>query len=157
MSEIRYVTSDEAADASALLERVVTKATVYNEIARADQLQKYTPAYMEKLIKGDPMSVAGSYRDGKLVGIVVTVNQTGPIWIDWICIDEHARGQHVGEDLIAFCLAEAPKRGSNKYWCDTRTENQPAVNLFTKMGFQKKCELKSHWYGQDFFIWERFI
>lgn len=157
MVDIRYIKVEEAASVSELLERVVSKTLVYNEIARADQFKKYTPAYLTKHISDDAKSVVGAYADGKLVGFVITVDQTGPIWIDWICIDEGARGQHIGENLIQFCLSEAKGRSVNKYWCDTRTENQPAINLFTKMGFERKCELKSHWYGQDFYIWEKFI
>lgn len=157
MSEIKYVTTAEALVVSELLQKVVSKATVYNQLAREDQIKKYTPEYLTQLIESDAKSVAGSYIEGKLVGFVIAVDQSGPIWIEWICIDEAARGKHVGENLITFCLAEAKGRGCNKYWCDTRTENIPAVNLFTKMGFEQKCELKSHWYGQDFYIWEKFI
>jgi ribosomal protein S18 acetylase RimI-like enzyme len=154
---LRYATSDDVLELRSAFEVIVTPLVVYNQAMRNEQLATYTPDYFLEKITGDTRSIALAETQKGLSGYVITTYQGGPIWIDWVLIKPDAQGMGVGEKLVKFVMQEAKARNSHKVWCDTRTDNHPAIKLFKKFNFELKCELKDHWQHQDYYIWERFI
>jgi ribosomal protein S18 acetylase RimI-like enzyme len=102
-------------------------------------------------------AVSLAFNSGELVGFCVIQDQNGPIWIDWYGVHADVRRCGVGEAILSRLIAENANGSSTKLWCGTRTTNDPSMNLLEKMEFRRLCTLKKHWYGEDFYLWERML
>ena len=49
------------------------------------------------------------------------------------------------------------KNKAHKIWLDTRINNKESIALFKKLKYKKAATFKKHYYGQDFYIWEKLI
>lgn len=92
-----------------------------------------------------------------IIGFVFNRFDDYLIWIEWFGVDQDARREGVGSALIQALVRIAPKRKAHKIWCDTRSTNEPAKATFLKNGFRDLVELKNHWYGEDYILWERLL
>jgi ribosomal protein S18 acetylase RimI-like enzyme len=153
--EIRYA---ETADISAVIKlfrSVVAPLEIYSQSARDGEIAKFSNEELQRRISDDPKAVALALVEDSPVGFSITDDQHGPIWVEWYGVDPNIRGSGIGRALIHSLIAEAPARNATKLWCDTRVNNTASIALFESVGFKKLCELKNHWYEQDFFLWER--
>lgn len=157
MIDLTYALVSDAARISTVFKIVVSQAVVYNEAARASEINTYTPDYISRLIEADSKAVTLYKIDGIIAGFLITEFQDGPIWIEWIGVDPKYRKHNIAGAMVEFCMSEAPSRGGHKIWCDTRDENVAAVALFTQKSFQQKSRLDNHWHGQNYIIWEKFL
>jgi ribosomal protein S18 acetylase RimI-like enzyme len=152
---IRYATPKEVDTVADVFRRVVQPLDIYCEKSRAGAIDRHTPNNLSKCISADPTAVAMAYIDSRPVGFAITEDQHGPIWIDWFGVLPDNRGHGIGESLISFLIADRRARRATRLWCDTRTNNKPSIALFEKLQFSRLCELRNHWYGQDYYLWER--
>ena len=60
------------------------------------------------------------------------------LFIDDLCIDKHARGQHIGECLFEYVKQEAKKLGCYEVTLNVWTGNTPAEKFYEKMGMKTK-------------------
>jgi ribosomal protein S18 acetylase RimI-like enzyme len=155
--KIEPATSDDSVNLRALFVSVVEGLEVYCRSMRDEQLALYTSEYFNKKIEKDRLSVLKASIDGELAGFILSTNQTGPAWIDWLITDPKFRRNGLAERLVLDVVATAPQRNVHKIWCDTRSHNYPAIRIFERLGFTKKCELLCHWHKEDYLIWEKFI
>ncbi|WP_028904369.1 MULTISPECIES: GNAT family N-acetyltransferase [unclassified Prevotella] len=58
------------------------------------------------------------------------------LYIDDICVDETARGQHVGQALYQHVHAYAKEIGCHNITLNVWTGNDPAQHFYEKMGMQ---------------------
>ena len=58
------------------------------------------------------------------------------LYIDDICVDEKARGQHVGKQLYEHVLAYAKETGCHNITLNVWTGNEPAQRFYENMGMQ---------------------
>ena len=58
------------------------------------------------------------------------------LYIDDICVDEKARGQHVGKQLYEHVLAYAKEIGCHNITLNVWTGNEPAQHFYENMGMQ---------------------
>jgi len=153
--QVRYAERNDAAVLARLFAAVVGPLDIYVQRARDGEIKRFSEHAFRSLIGNDARSVALAFADEEAVGFSIAEDQCGPVWIEWYGVIAHARGKGAGRALIKSLIDEAPGRKATKLWCDTRTNNTPSIALFESIGFRKLCELKQHWYGQDFFLWER--
>ena len=151
---IRYAMSGDAGPLRALFAEVVAPLAIYNEAARAHELATFTTAHFATRIAADPHAVMVAEDASGLTGFAVTEDEHGPIWLEWYGVAARARGQGIGEGLLRFLIAQGAARGATRLWCDTRTANTASNALLVKLGFRQLCELKAHWHGQDYYLWE---
>lgn len=59
-------------------------------------------------------------------------------FIDDLCIDEQARGQHIGESLFEYVKQEAKKLGCYEVTLNVWTGNTSAEKFYEKMGMKTK-------------------
>jgi len=76
-------------------------------------------------------------------------------WFEWIGVDQHARGRGIATALMAEQERRVRGRRTRRLWCDCRTENTESKRLLRKMGLRRFARLDNHWYGQDFYLWEK--
>lgn len=155
--DIRYATPNDVQTMFSLFEQVVRPLEIYSIEARAGEIEKFSPPNLLTRIANDPKAVSIAYLDDAPAGFSITDDQHGPIWLEWYGTLPIARGHGVGEKLVRRLIEEAPARGATKLWCDTRVNNTASIGLFEKLGFVRLCDLTNHWYGQDFYLWERVV
>jgi ribosomal protein S18 acetylase RimI-like enzyme len=153
--DIVYAKPLDVAQISSLFKEVVTALPFYNKIAKHNEIKKYTPKKILELIRKDRYSVLIAKNGKKVVGFCFNYFDNYTIWIDWVGIDKKLRNSGIGTLLVKRVITDAKKRRAHKVWCDTRSNNNSSKNLAKKLGFREIIELKNHWYGQDFILWER--
>jgi ribosomal protein S18 acetylase RimI-like enzyme len=77
--------------------------------------------------------------DGAMLGTLTLVVFSIPTgvraWIEDVVVDEGARGQHVGEQLVAAALTVAREKGAVTVDLTSRPSRVAAHRLYEKMGF----------------------
>jgi ribosomal protein S18 acetylase RimI-like enzyme len=144
--------------AARLFAGILREIPYYNALAKDGEAKKYTTTTLSRKISEDPHSVlVAKDPDGKVVGFGFSHLDDYTVWIDWLGVDSTSRNSGVGAAILGETLRTAPERRAHKVWCDTRTTNEPSKNLLHKMGFARLVEIKNHWYGQDFILWEKLV
>ena len=58
------------------------------------------------------------------------------LYIDDLCVDAPARGEHIGQALVDYVKAEAKKRGCYEVTLNVWTGNESALRFYEAMGFR---------------------
>jgi ribosomal protein S18 acetylase RimI-like enzyme len=145
---------DEAGSVANLMRRVIEPLHYYNDRARLEELAKYSQSALERLVEEEPLSVLVAREDKEIVGFCVSKYDDGLVWLSWFGTDTSRREKGVGTSLLHALGDTLPKRQAHKIWCDTRTDNLESQADLVRFGIRRIVELRNHWYGQDFFLWE---
>ena len=140
---------------SALIESVIAPLDYYSTWARSAEIEKYNPTRLTRIIAEDPRSVIIALHDGFPAGFCINNYDDGLVWLAWFGVTPEYRGKGIAQALLAALFESATNRGCHKVWCDTRTTNLQSQAVLSKAGFTKICELRRHWYREDFILWER--
>jgi ribosomal protein S18 acetylase RimI-like enzyme len=154
-SQIRYAQENDIDDLVELFSRTVSSLEIYSESARTSEIQKFSSDELSRRIREDRHAVSLAFVGSKLAGFLITEYQHGPIWIDWYGVNPDFRNLGVGKAILKHLIAAAPNRKASKIWCDTRTSNTQSISLLKNLKFERLCEIKNHWHGQDFYLWAR--
>ena len=149
-----YASPTEAVKVAKLFREILAELPYYNDIAKRDEAKKYSPANLRKMVKKDKYSVLIAKNGNEIIGFCFSYFDDYTIWIDWLGVKKEERRKGIGEALLNAVIADANKRTAHKVWCDTRNNNETSKRLLTKLGFRIIAELKNHWYGLDFILWE---
>jgi ribosomal protein S18 acetylase RimI-like enzyme len=145
----------EADPVAHLFEDVLSTLPYYNELAKATELSKYSAAALQKAIQEDPDSILVAIVKGEIVGFCFSRMDDTLVWLSWFGVRRDMRQRRIGS-LLLEALEETLRRGrSHKMWCDCRTENAASAVALMKHGFVRLCTVRNHWYGQDFYLWEK--
>ena len=106
---------------------------------------KYNEQELESLLQ-DPSKPVFVYDDGGMLGYafcqLTEVKDHGllqdarTLYIDDICVDELARGRHVGSALYEHVLNFAGSIGCHNITLNVWEGNDPALSFYRKMGMQ---------------------
>ena len=81
-------------------------------------------------VLGHAFCLITEVRDDKLLQDIKT------LYIDDICVDEKARGQHVGKSLYGYVRDYALSIGCNNITLNVWDGNEPAINFYRNMGMK---------------------
>ncbi|MBE6017767.1 MAG: GNAT family N-acetyltransferase [Lachnospiraceae bacterium] len=110
---------------------------------------KYTPGELEEILKDEnkPVYVAVNDED-RVIGYAFCMIQSQPftntmvpfqsLFIDDLCVDSSARGQHIGEKLFEHVKEEARRLGCYEVTLNVWTGNDAAERFYEKMGMKTK-------------------
>ena len=135
-------------DIGRIMELLRQVATVHHEI-RPDLFKphttKYDEAELEELLHDDSRLVF-VYDDGEVLGhafCVITetkgdrlLQDNKTLYIDDICVDEKARGKHVGMALYEFVRDYAVSIGCRNITLNVWEGNTAAMSFYRNMGMQ---------------------
>lgn len=84
---------------------------------------------------------------GTLLGVVSVIPELG--WSDHVgqlrlLVDPAHRGQGIGRQLARAALVQALELGLSKIIVEVVADQQPALNMFTALGFDPEALLRSH-------------
>ena len=108
---------------------------------------KYSGEELQEIFRDDtrPVYVAVDERD-EVLGYVFCVMQEQPVsenmvpfrsvYIDDLCVDEKARGRHVGEQLFAFVKDMARRQGCYEVNLNVWEGNDSARAFYDRMGMR---------------------
>lgn len=137
---------------------VLQEIPYYNALAKKEESKKYTVSKLKEKLAKDRYSVVCAVNDKhEVVGLLFNHFDDYTVWLDWIAVRKDQRWKGVGNLLLTDLYRTAKLRGCHKVWCDCRTTNEPSKAALTKVGFRRIAEIRNHWYGQDFILWERFV
>jgi ribosomal protein S18 acetylase RimI-like enzyme len=116
--------------------------------------RKYTDEQLKALLADDTRPIfAAVDEQGELLGYAFCVFQQHlgdniltdikTLYIDDLCVDENARGQHIGRSLYEYVLSFAKESG-----CYNVTLNVWACNESARR-FYEKCGLQPQKYGME--------
>lgn len=153
--ETRPMNPAEAESLSRSIVGLISGLTYYNEFARASEIAKYSAGDLLDSIREDSDSILVAVRASEILGFCINKYDDGLLWLSWIAVLPGYRGRGIAEKLLGRMEESAKARGIHKIWCDSRTVNESAKALLSKIGYRQLCTVENHWYGQDFILWEK--
>ena len=135
--------------------RLLTQVNMVHHAIRPDLFKgpatKYSHAELEQkiLAEEDPIFVLTDEEDHMLGYIFCETQEviesplrTGirTLYIDDLCVDETARGQHVGRQLYEYALDYARSHGFYNVTLHVWGGNDPALQFYQKMGMQNQYQ-----------------
>jgi ribosomal protein S18 acetylase RimI-like enzyme len=158
MIEVTNVREKDLPNVVTVFSQVLRDIPYYSSLAKEGETKKYTFESLTEKLELEPLSVViAKGLKGEVIGFCFSHFDDYTVWIDWLGVVADSRKTGVGTALLETVIRTAPGRRAHKVWCDTRADNEPSKNLLRKMGFDNLVEIKNHWYGQDFMLWEKFV
>lgn len=125
------------------------QVNMVHHVIRPDLFKPYTTKYNEQellTILDDDSKPIFVYDDGEVKGyafcqlsevkdnLLLQDNKT--LYIDDICVDEKARGQHVGKALYEYVRDYAQSIGCHNITLNVWEGNDPALSFYKNMGMK---------------------
>ena len=142
---IRKARKEDIQRIIALLHQV----NMVHHVIRPDLFKPHTTKYNEQELEAmldDDSKPIFVYDDGKVLGYAfcqVTevrghqlLEDIKTLYIDDICVDENARGRHIGKALYEYVRDYAKSIGCNNITLNVWEGNEPALQFYRRMGMQ---------------------
>lgn len=75
-------------------------------------------------------------KENRVVGTVTIVDETDKLWVTGLAVHPHAQGRGIATALLNWSKNEAYLLGKSAVCLDVETDNQNALNVYKKAGFQ---------------------
>ncbi len=108
--------------------------------------KKYTDEELKEILANDKTPVFVAEKDGGVVGYAFCVHQQyvnnnnmtdiKTLYIDDLCVDETARGMHVGKALYEYVVEYARAQGYYNVTLNVWADNVNAVKFYEKIGLK---------------------
>lgn len=108
--------------------------------------RKYTDSELKEILADDSRPVFVAERNGEAAGYAFCVrkqfvndnNMTDvkTLYIDDLCVDENARGGHIGRRLYDFVVDYARKNGYYNVTLNVWADNQKALGFYQALGLR---------------------
>ena len=125
------------------------QVNMVHHVIRPDLFKPYTTKYNEQELEvmlNDDSKPIFVFDDNRVLGYAfcqVTevrndqlLEDIKTLYIDDICVDENARGQHVGKALYEYVRDYARSIGCNHITLNVWEGNEPALRFYRSMGMQ---------------------
>lgn len=140
---------------SALIKRVIRATPYYTPFSKSEEIWVYSPERLKRKIAKPNVMLLKAVVKNKLAGFITGGIGTGMLHIIWVGVDKKFRNFGVSIELVKAAEKWAKKKKAHKTWLDTRTNNKESIGLFKKLNYRKAATLNKHYYGLDFYIWEK--
>lgn len=154
---VRFATSTETDFLSAVISKVIVNIPYYNDVAKQDEINKFTSNALTLKIADDPYSVIVITVNNEIAGFRMSRFDDYTVWLEWFGILEQFRGKGLSGLLLNKLEETVETRNCHKIWCDCRTENQASIHILSSNGYKQIGTIINHWYNQDFIIWDKQI
>ena len=108
--------------------------------------QKYDEQTLARMLTDDTRPIFVAVEDGKVLGYcfcILQVRENDPVllddrtlYIDDLCVDETARGGHIGTQLYRFTLDYARRRGCYNVTLNVWAGNDSAMRFYEAIGMR---------------------
>ena len=110
--------------------------------------KKYTDEELEQIIVDEQKPIFVAENNGKVKGYAFcifkqdleskSVTNIKTLYIDDLCVDQQARGRHIGENLFEYVKNKAKQLGCYEVTLNVWAGNTPAEKFYEKMGMRTK-------------------
>ncbi|HEV2992335.1 MAG TPA: GNAT family N-acetyltransferase [Candidatus Angelobacter sp.] len=154
-TQVRPANSEDAERVSELFAGVIRSLSYYSEQAKQEEIAALRADDISAIVDDVRYLLLVFPLPRRIIGAcLLRLDEGGVWWLAWIVTDTEFRGRKVASALIAAAKTLIRNAGGHKIWCDCRSNNDPSRKMLTKNGFRSLCEIKNHWYKQDFILWE---
>ena len=125
------------------------QVNMVHHVIRPDLFKPHTTKYNEQELKAmfkDDSKPIFVYDDGEVQGYAfcqltevkdnLLLEDNKSLYIDDICVDEKARGKHVGKTLYEYVRDYAQSIGCHNITLNVWEGNNPAISFYKNMGMQ---------------------
>lgn len=108
--------------------------------------RKYTDEQLEEILQSGERPVFVAEQDGQVAGYAFCIpkqlagdrsmTDARTLHIDDLCVDEAARGKHIGTKLYDFVLDFAKRQGYYNVTLNVWADNKAAVEFYEKIGLR---------------------
>ena len=108
--------------------------------------KKYTDEELKEILADDKTPVFVAEKDGSVLGYAFCVHQQyinnnnmtdiKTLYIDDLCVDEAARGAHIGKTLYEYVIDYAKKQGYYNVTLNVWADNVNAAKFYEKIGLK---------------------
>ena len=125
------------------------QVNMVHHVLRPDLFKPYTTKYNEQELEaliGDDSNPIFVFEDGAVLGHAFCkitevkgdklLQDIKTLYIDDICVDEKARGQHVGKALYEYVRDYAASIGCNNITLNVWEGNDAAISFYQNMGMK---------------------
>lgn len=139
---------------AALLRAEIAASEIYGAAFRAHEQRRMSAAFLEEVWAIDQGCVMVGLIEGEIAAFSVCSLDNGIVWMHWGAT--LARFRRFGTALRASAAMVERFRGRcfSKLCTVSRIGNRRAEALLRRSGFRAACELRNHWFGEDFILWE---
>jgi len=150
--------TEEVKETSALIKKIIRENPYYNNSAKKEFITWYTPNQLSRhLEKKDMIFVVAKLKD-KIVGFGSVWKSFGGVgYSDWTMVDKQCRRHGIGIAIWNYKINLAKQFGIHKVMADSLVINEEGIAFAKAHGLRRVAELKKHWYGQDYYLWEKVI
>lgn len=154
---VRFASLKDLHSINNIAKRSISSSNYYSELAKREEINKFSIDVLTQVISDNNYLILVCEEDKQIVGFCKGYFDCGTFWISWICVDENIKRKGVASKLLLELENILKKKNIHKIWFDTRINNHESNKLAEKLDYKKIVLLKNHWYGLDYFIWEKII
>jgi [ribosomal protein S18]-alanine N-acetyltransferase len=109
--------------------------------------EQWSPTlWVEELVDPERHVLTHTDADGQILGVATFSCAADMADLNRVVVHPHARGRGVGASLVRAGLEWARALGATRMLLEVRTDNEPAVALYGRLGFDQ-INLRRDYYG----------
>jgi RimJ/RimL family protein N-acetyltransferase len=155
----RFATRPATADDLDLIHRelqaVIDESPHYSDTFKAWEKGRMTKSFLRALQKQDPWHVMALVSEGKVGGALVSGPEFGSVFRYWSWIFPAFRQTRLGMHGMRAFDEHFDNGRFHKAFTWVRPENEVALALLRRYGYEQTALLKNQIFGQDYVVMER--
>ena len=148
---------DDIEAVHALFGIVLAAIPYYNDLAKAAERGKYDLQSLIEILRDRSGDILVAKTDNAVIGFCILKDDDGLKWLSWYGVHPSFRRMGVSKLLLHGVDRLTKEHGAHKIWCDTIAANRESAHILETSGYNRLCELKNHWFGQDYILWEKVL
>ena len=151
----RAATADDLDIIHRELQAVIEESPHYNATFKAWEKRRMTKSFLRALQKQDPWHVMALVTEGKIGGALVSGPEFGSVFRYWSWIFPAFRQTRLGMHGMRAFDEQFDNGKFHKAFTWVRPENEVALALLRRYGYEQTAFLKNQIFGQDYVVMER--
>ncbi len=151
----RAATADDLDLIHVELMNVIDESPHYNAEFKAWEKARLSKSYLKMLQRHDPWHVMALLSEGRVGGALISGPEFGAIFRYWSWIFPAFRQTRLGMHGMRAFDEHFDNGRFHKAYTFVRPENEVALALLRRYGYEQTCVLKNHIFGQDYCVMEK--